>query len=111
MSTRLGTYSGLQDTLFTLFSGMLGWLSSYDSFFSSPLYDAVEPLYQWFFNLGDEDYELNCLQVGYMCGEVVSLLLNFNAPDQVYFNSVRGYWLKSEIYAPSFANEAELAAL
>ena len=92
MAFRLNTLAGRQDLWFVIISGSVGWMKEWFSFYNNPLYNALEPLIKSVLNFDDPDSPtMSCQALGFLAGSIPDIVLNYQAPDEVFFTSVDAY--------------------
>ena len=91
LSFRTQYISGLQDSVFVLFSACFGFLAEYNPFLRNELYDALSPIFNWLYFTNDPNAALSCSQIGFALGQIPSAVLNFRAPDEVFYTNVNDY--------------------
>ena len=91
MAFRLTTAPGSQDLIFVIVASTMGWMKQWNQNYNNPLYNALEPLLESIRNYDDKSKQMSCMATGYLLGSIPDMLLNYQAPDAVFFTNVNEY--------------------
>ena len=88
---RTSNLSGLLELLFVMFSFIFGFLGRYNNIFTNNTYNTFEPVIISIFNLDPQQKQMSCALIGATLGELPLALVNFEAPNQVFYKNVETY--------------------